>query len=143
MFSSNSVDYYYKEPCLNGYQQEGARIERITEYEEHVGMPSKNINAGADKRERSVDKMLCKTRVSRAVIAGTYRGLVASIAAAYLGKGLTLQDLIQVPTYIYMCVCVTLYSFFFFFCINGIFTYAVNVTLTGRDHWAASRSRKI
>ncbi|KAK7271434.1 hypothetical protein RJT34_27338 [Clitoria ternatea] len=68
--------------------KEGARIEvaklRITELGEHPAIGN-----------TSLDKVLCNTRESGERLAHEFRGLVASIAAGYQGKGLSLQDLIQ------------------------------------------------
>lgn len=44
-----------------------------------------------------MDKILCKDRESQERITRSYRGLVVSIAAGYQGKGISIQDLIQVP----------------------------------------------
>lgn len=41
--------------------------------------------------------MLCNTRESTERLARDFRGLVAPIVVGYQGKGLSLQDLIQVP----------------------------------------------
>jgi len=46
----------------------------------------------------SLDKLLINTRQSKQRLARDYRGLVASIAARYQGKGLSIQDLIQEGT---------------------------------------------
>jgi len=46
----------------------------------------------------SLDKVLIKTRQSKERLARDCRGLVASIAARYQGKGLSVQDLIQEGT---------------------------------------------
>ncbi|KAI9116575.1 hypothetical protein K1719_012742 [Acacia pycnantha] len=79
--------------------KEGARIEdailRITESEENLAISRKNP---LGLRERNMDKVFCNTRESRERIARAYQGLVASIAADYQGKGLSLQDLMQEGT---------------------------------------------
>jgi len=45
-----------------------------------------------------LDKVLINTRQSKERLARDYRGLVASIATRYQGKGLSVQDLIQEGT---------------------------------------------
>lgn len=47
-------------------------------------------------KKSSVDKIVYKGRKSRERITHSYRRLVISIANSYRGKGLSLQDLIQV-----------------------------------------------
>ncbi|KAK7243421.1 hypothetical protein RIF29_38217 [Crotalaria pallida] len=78
--------------------KEGARIEvaklRTTESEEHPAIPRRRFALG----NTIVDKVLYNTRESRERIAREYRGLVASIASGYQGKGLSFQDLIQEGT---------------------------------------------
>ncbi|KAJ7982246.1 RNA polymerase sigma factor [Quillaja saponaria] len=78
--------------------KEGAKLEeaklRITEGQEH--MPSlKQLAHDVKMKKRNMDKLLCSQRESRERITHSYRGLVASIAIGYQGKGLSLQDLIQ------------------------------------------------
>ncbi|XP_061366141.1 RNA polymerase sigma factor sigD, chloroplastic [Gastrolobium bilobum] len=77
--------------------KEGARIKvaklRITELEENPAISRRLALCNS-----SMDKILCNTRESREKLARNYRGLVASIAAGYQGKGLSLQDLIQEGT---------------------------------------------
>ncbi|XP_028776291.1 RNA polymerase sigma factor sigD, chloroplastic [Neltuma alba] len=79
--------------------KEGTRIEnamlRTTESEENLSISRKKP---LGLRERNLDKVLCNTRESRERIARAYQGLVASIAADYQGKGLSLQDLMQEGT---------------------------------------------
>lgn len=58
--------------------------------EEHSAIPRRSL--------LSLDKALCNARESKERLANDYRGLVTSIAAGYLGKGLSLQDLIQEGT---------------------------------------------
>ncbi|KAK8469222.1 hypothetical protein PHAVU_005G023100 [Phaseolus vulgaris] len=58
--------------------------------EEHSAIPIMSL--------LSLDKALCNARESKERLANDYRGLVTSIAAGYLGKGLSLQDLIQEGT---------------------------------------------
>lgn len=48
--------------------------------------------------------MLCNGRESRERINHDYRRLVISIATNYQGKGLSLQDLIQVHNFIYLII---------------------------------------
>jgi len=50
---------------------------------------------------------LCNARESKERLANDYRGLVTSIAAGYLGKGLSLQDLIQVHVHCSISLFVT------------------------------------
>ncbi|ESW20888.1 hypothetical protein PHAVU_005G023100 [Phaseolus vulgaris] len=75
-------------------QQQGAKSEvakLITKgLEEHSAIPIMSL--------LSLDKALCNARESKERLANDYRGLVTSIAAGYLGKGLSLQDLIQEGT---------------------------------------------
>lgn len=52
-------------------------------------------------KTRCLDKILCNKRESRERINLNYRRLVVSIAARYQGKGLSLQDLIQVPPHVF------------------------------------------
>ena len=79
------------------YEQEGTKVEdamlKIPESEENSAISRKNP---IGLRERNLDKVMCSTRESRERIARAYQGLVASIAADYQGKGLSLQDLMQV-----------------------------------------------
>ncbi|KAK8469223.1 hypothetical protein PHAVU_005G023100 [Phaseolus vulgaris] len=74
--------------------QQGAKSEvakLITKgLEEHSAIPIMSL--------LSLDKALCNARESKERLANDYRGLVTSIAAGYLGKGLSLQDLIQEGT---------------------------------------------
>nr|AKC88718.1 sigma factor [Pelargonium echinatum] len=79
--------------------QEGARIEvvrrRIAEACMHE--PSlKQLASAMGMSMRSIDIILSNTRKSQEIINHAYRGLVSSIAICYEGKGLSLQDLIQV-----------------------------------------------
>ncbi|KAJ0037967.1 hypothetical protein Pint_23911 [Pistacia integerrima] len=55
----------------------------------------KELAKATGKKRRQVDKILCKERESQERITRSYRRLVASIAAGYQGKGLSLQDLVQ------------------------------------------------
>jgi len=55
----------------------------------------------------SLDKALCNDRETKERLAHDYRGLVTSIALGYQGKGLSLQDLIQVPVYFSISLFVT------------------------------------
>ncbi|XP_019427571.1 PREDICTED: RNA polymerase sigma factor sigD, chloroplastic [Lupinus angustifolius] len=78
--------------------KEGAKIElaklRINESKEHPAIPMRRLVLG----NAILDKVLCNTRESRERIAREYRGLVASIASSYQGKGLSFQDLMQEGT---------------------------------------------
>lgn len=66
---------------------------------EHEGNSS--ISRRLAHGNTSLDKVLSNTRESKERLAHEYRGLVASIAARYQGKGLSFQDLTQV--HIYLC----------------------------------------
>ncbi|KAE9616264.1 hypothetical protein Lal_00017514 [Lupinus albus] len=80
--------------CLKvGAEIELAKI-RISESKEHPAIPMRRLVIG----NTILDKVLCNTRESRERIAREYRGLVASIASSYQGKGLSFQDLIQEGT---------------------------------------------
>ncbi|XP_004499937.1 RNA polymerase sigma factor sigD, chloroplastic isoform X1 [Cicer arietinum] len=83
------------EICLG--LKEGARIEvskhRMTEHEGNSSI-SRRLAHG----NTSLDKVLSNTRESKERLAHEYRGLVASIAARYQGKGLSFQDLTQEGT---------------------------------------------
>lgn len=46
---------------------------------------------------RRLNKLLINAKASQRKIIQSYKGLVVSVAASYQGKGLSLQDLIQVP----------------------------------------------
>ncbi|KAK2386250.1 RNA polymerase sigma factor sigF, chloroplastic [Trifolium repens] len=74
--------------------KEGARIEaakqRMTEHEDN-SVISRRFGLG----NTSIDEVLITTRESKERLARDYRGLVASIAARYQGKGLHVEDLIQ------------------------------------------------
>ncbi|KAL2330757.1 hypothetical protein Fmac_018338 [Flemingia macrophylla] len=74
--------------------EDGAKIEvaklRNAGLIEHSAIPRRSI--------LGLDMVLCDVREIRERIAHDYRGLVASIAIEYQGKGLTLQDLIQEGT---------------------------------------------
>ncbi|XP_073225362.1 RNA polymerase sigma factor sigD, chloroplastic isoform X2 [Cicer arietinum] len=84
------------EICLG--LKEGARIEvskhRMTEHEGNSSI-SRRLAHG----NTSLDKVLSNTRESKERLAHEYRGLVASIAARYQGKGLSFQDLTQGEKY--------------------------------------------
>ncbi|GAU38917.1 hypothetical protein TSUD_119830 [Trifolium subterraneum] len=77
--------------------KEGARIEaakqRMTEHE-----GNSEISRRFALDNTNVDKVLINTRESKERLAREYRGLVASIAARYQGKGLQIEDLIQEGT---------------------------------------------
>nr|AKC88712.1 sigma factor [Monsonia emarginata] len=47
-------------------------------------------------KKRSIDNILCNTAESEERLIRAYRGLIVSVAVSYQGKGLSLQDLIQV-----------------------------------------------
>ncbi|KAJ0094098.1 hypothetical protein Patl1_17131 [Pistacia atlantica] len=84
------------EICLN--LKDGARLEeartKMAESLDHKSI-SEELAKATGKKRRQVDKILCKERESQKRITRSYRRLVASIAAGYQGKGLSLQDLIQ------------------------------------------------
>lgn len=81
--------------------QEGAKLEsertRVTEAQEHEPTSKQLANAMRIKMS-SIDKVICNRRESQERIIKSYRGLVVSVASSYQGKGLSLQDLIQVST---------------------------------------------
>ncbi|KAI4323442.1 hypothetical protein L6164_023047 [Bauhinia variegata] len=87
------------ELCL--FLKEGAKIEeanvRISESQEYMPMPRKPALFG-DMKRRNLDRILCNQRESQERISRSFRGLVASIAEGFQGKGLSLQDLIQEGT---------------------------------------------
>ncbi|XP_031264634.1 RNA polymerase sigma factor sigD, chloroplastic [Pistacia vera] len=100
-FVKNKKSWYLSrkeeaEICLN--LKEGARLEeartKMAESLDHKSI-SKELAKATGKKRRQVDKILCKERESQERITRSYRRLVASIAAGYQGKGLSLQDLIQ------------------------------------------------
>lgn len=58
----------------------------------------------------TLNKTICSGKESQERIIRCYRRLVVSIVSSYQGKGLSLQDLIQVPidfsiTFLYTIVC--------------------------------------
>jgi DNA-directed RNA polymerase sigma subunit (sigma70/sigma32) len=63
----------------------------MTEHEDNCAI-SRRFGLG----NTSIDEVLITTRESKERLARDYRGLVASIAARYQGKGLHIEDLIQV-----------------------------------------------
>lgn len=79
--------------------QEGARLEearrRASEGEEHESN-TMQLSKTMGIKQREIDKILWKEKESRERITSGCRGLVVSIANGYQGKGLSLQDLIQV-----------------------------------------------
>lgn len=101
--------FYYG---VSANEQEEAGLEaarrRIAETREHEPTSNQWAEAVGIKRS-SLDKILCNGRESRERINQSYRRLVVSIAARYQGKGLSLQDLIQVPTHISFSSCFPIY----------------------------------
>ncbi|KAI4323454.1 hypothetical protein L6164_023057 [Bauhinia variegata] len=87
------------ELCL--FLKEGAKIEeanvRISESQKYMPIPRKPA-LFVDMKRRNRDRILCNQRESQERISRSFRGLVASIAEGYQGKGLSLQDLIQEGT---------------------------------------------
>ena len=83
-------------------EQEEARLEavrrRIKELNEHEPTSSQWAKA-VGMRGSSLEKVLCNGRESKERIFKCYKRLVISIAASYQGKGLTLEDLVQVSTH--------------------------------------------
>ncbi|KAI4323450.1 hypothetical protein L6164_023054 [Bauhinia variegata] len=94
-----NIDPKYNDQQLRA--TEGAKIEeasvRISESQEYMPMPRKPALFG-DMKRRNLDRILCNQRESQERISRSFRGLVASIAEGYQGKGLSLQDLIQEGT---------------------------------------------
>lgn len=83
-------------------EQEEARLEavrrRIKELNEHEPTSSQLAKA-VGMRGSSLEKVLCNGRESKERIFKCYKRLVISIASSYQGKGLTLEDLVQVSTH--------------------------------------------
>ncbi|KAK9128757.1 hypothetical protein Syun_017554 [Stephania yunnanensis] len=81
------------------YIKEGAKLEearrKIWKGKESEPTSSQWAEMAGIKKEH-LEKTLCGVRESRERINSSYRRLVASIAAAYQGRGLSLEDLIQV-----------------------------------------------
>ena len=71
------------------------RIEETTENEVTFAQWAK----AAGMSKNSLDKVLCDGREAQERITRCYRRLVISVASSYQGKGLSLQDLIQVPLF--------------------------------------------
>ncbi|KAK9125238.1 hypothetical protein Scep_014084 [Stephania cephalantha] len=80
------------------YIKEGAKLEearrKIWKGKESEPTSSQWAETAGIKKE-NLEKTLCGARESRERINSSYRRLVASIAAAYQGRGLSLEDLIQ------------------------------------------------
>lgn len=68
------------------------RVEETSEIEVNPNQLAK----AAGMSRRRLDKLLVNAKISQKKIIKCYRGLVVSVAASYQGKGLSLQDLIQV-----------------------------------------------
>lgn len=81
--------------------QEGARLEavrkRIRETRKSDPSMSQWAEAAGMKRG-SLEKMIWKARMCREKISLSYKRLVVTVATPYLGKGLSLHDLIQEGT---------------------------------------------
>lgn len=114
--------------CCSENKQEGAGLEAarrgISGTRGHEPTSNQWAKAVGMKR-RSLDNMLCNGRESREKINRSYRKLVVSIATSYQGRGLSLQDLIQVPT------CTSLSSSF-----PNYSTSWQRFFVAGRQHWA-------
>lgn len=74
------------------------RVEETSEIELNPDQLAK----AAGMSRRRLDKVLVNAKISQKKIIKFYRGLVVSVAALYQGKGLSLQDLIQVPIFIFV-----------------------------------------
>lgn len=72
----------------------------MVEETSEVDLSSKQLAKAAGMSTRRLDKLLINAKESQKKIIQCYRGLVVSVAASYQGKGLSLQDLIQVPNFI-------------------------------------------
>lgn len=84
-------------------------VEEISE----IGPSPNQLAKAAGMSTRRLDKLLINAKESQKKIIQCYKGLVVSVAASYQGKGLSLQDLIQVPTF-FSCNLVSLPSLFCF-----------------------------
>lgn len=74
----------------------------MVEETSEIDLSSKQLAKAAGMSTRRLDKLLINAKESQKKIIQCYRGLVVSVAASYQGKGLSLQDLIQVPNFISM-----------------------------------------
>lgn len=69
---------------------------RIKNSEKEGETISKELVKATGMGIRSIEMKLCNTRESQERICFSYRRLIVSIASHYQGRGLSLQDLIQV-----------------------------------------------
>lgn len=71
----------------------------MVEETSEIDLSSKQLAKAAGMSTQRLDKLLINAKESQKKIIQCYRGLVVSVAASYQGKGLSLQDLIQVLTF--------------------------------------------
>lgn len=70
-------------------------VEKTSEIE----LNQNQLAKAAGMSTKKLDKLLVNGKESQKKIIQCYKGLVVSVAASYQGKGLSLQDLIQVLTF--------------------------------------------